>query len=50
VLDDRNLFIECKEKNPKLIAYLSRKDNLKTLLDFALGNVGPIDDNANAAK
>lgn len=38
VLDDRNLFNECKEKNPKLIDYLSRADILRQLLDFALGD------------
>jgi hypothetical protein len=36
VLDDRNLFDECKEQNPKLIAYLSRGDNLKRLLQFVM--------------
>jgi len=36
VLDDRNLFNECKEQNPKLIAYLSRSDNLKRLLQFVM--------------
>ncbi|KAG8844295.1 hypothetical protein FRB91_002716 [Serendipita sp. 411] len=34
VLDDRNLFLECKEKNQKLIGYLSKPDNLKQLLGF----------------
>jgi hypothetical protein len=36
VLDDRNLFNECKEQNPKLIAYLSRSDNLRRLLQFVM--------------
>jgi hypothetical protein len=36
VLDDRNLFDECKEQNPKLIAYLSRGDNLRRLLQFVM--------------
>jgi hypothetical protein len=36
VLDDRNLFDECKEQNSKLIAYLSRSDNLKRLLQFVM--------------
>jgi hypothetical protein len=34
ILDDQNLFHECKEKNPKLISYLSRPGVLKQLLDF----------------
>lgn len=38
VLDDRNLFNECKDKNPKLIEYLSRSDTFRQLLDFALGD------------
>jgi len=40
VLDDRNLFNECKDKNQKLIDYLSRPDILKQLLNFALGDFG----------
>ncbi|CCA74558.1 hypothetical protein PIIN_08510 [Serendipita indica DSM 11827] len=36
ILDDRNLFLECKEKNPKLIDYLSKPNVLKQLLGFVL--------------
>lgn len=36
VLDDRNLLSECKEQNPKLIAYLSSTDNLRRLLQFVM--------------
>ena len=38
VLDDRSLFDECKDKNPKLVEYLSRPNTFRQLLDFALGD------------
>jgi len=38
VLDDRTLFDECKDKNPKIIEYLSSTKILRQLLGFALGD------------
>ncbi|KAG8833712.1 hypothetical protein FRC17_010175 [Serendipita sp. 399] len=48
VLDDHNLFLECKEKNQKLIAYLSKPEILKQLLGLVTD--GSKDQAVNTSK
>jgi hypothetical protein len=37
VLDERDFFVECRDRNPKLLQWLARKDVMKTLQDYVAG-------------
>ena len=39
VLDERDFFAECRDRNQKLLQWLSRKDVMKTLQDYVAGVV-----------
>ena len=42
VLDERDFFAECRDSNPKLLQWLTRKEVMKTLQDYVAGVVeGP---------
>lgn len=39
VLDERDFFAECRDRNPKLLQWLARKEVMKTLQDYVAGTV-----------